>query len=100
LWDRVEARRILVLPKGSTIDPTCTDPVWVDRDGALATLLGEPSGQLLLLRPDRYVAAIFPLAEEQIIADGFATLLGVQQIPAGAVIDPIPLAESLLRNSR
>jgi 3-(3-hydroxy-phenyl)propionate hydroxylase len=96
LWDCLEARRILVLPKGSTIDSACTGPVWIDRDGALATLLGEPSGQLLLLRPDRYVAAIFPLAEEPTIADGFAALLGIHQVPASAAIDlPGPLVETL-----
>lgn len=100
LWERLEARRILILPKGSAVDSSDVASVWVDRDGALGALLGEPSGQLLLLRPDRYVAAIFPLAEEQTIADGFAALLGIQQTPASAEIEAIPLAEPLLRNSR
>ncbi|BBP76187.1 MULTISPECIES: bifunctional 3-(3-hydroxy-phenyl)propionate/3-hydroxycinnamic acid hydroxylase [Pseudomonas] len=100
LWERLEARRILVLPKGGKPDPAHTGPVWIDSDGALQALLDEPSGQLLLLRPDRYVAAIFPLAEEQDIAEGFAALLGVQQTPASALVDALPLDESLLRNSR
>lgn len=96
LWDRLEARRVLVLPQGGQVDPTSAEHAWIDRDGALATLLGEPSGQLLLLRPDRYVAAIFPLAEEQTIANGFATLLGIHQIPANAAMDPRgPLVDTL-----
>jgi 3-(3-hydroxy-phenyl)propionate hydroxylase len=55
LWERLEARRILILPKGSPVDSSGAEPVRVDRDDALGALLGEPSGQLLLLRPDRSV---------------------------------------------
>ncbi|KUQ84821.1 bifunctional 3-(3-hydroxy-phenyl)propionate/3-hydroxycinnamic acid hydroxylase [Enterobacter genomosp. O] len=98
LWNHLEARQLLVLPQGSRIDADKAESVYIDRDGAFGTLLGKPGGQILLLRPDRYVAAIFDPADEQSIADGFATLLGVQPIPPQSEIEPVPLAKSLLRN--
>ena len=81
LWAHLEVKRILILP-GSVSEPPvlpgCT--VLHDHAGALEALLGA-SASFFLLRPDRYIAAIFHSATETITAEALQSLLGA--VPAG-----------------
>ncbi|MGA8133794.1 MAG: bifunctional 3-(3-hydroxy-phenyl)propionate/3-hydroxycinnamic acid hydroxylase [Pseudomonas gingeri] len=77
LWDHLEAKRILILPAHwQTLPslPGCT--VLQDREEALKGLLGD-SQQFLLLRPDRYIAAIFDMATQDQTAESLQTLFGI-----------------------
>ncbi|UZE84638.1 bifunctional 3-(3-hydroxy-phenyl)propionate/3-hydroxycinnamic acid hydroxylase [Pseudomonas viciae] len=76
-WNHLEAKRILILPEPIEAMPTipgCT--VLQDRDGLLKAILGE-SNRFLLLRPDRYIAAIFDKATETEAAEALQSLLGI-----------------------
>ncbi len=61
VWDRLGARRVLVLPPGANPKPA-EFIVAIDEAGSLAKTLAPYAGHLLLLRPDHYVAAALPLA--------------------------------------
>jgi len=77
LWDHLEAKRILILPAHVQTLPSipgCT--VLQDRENALKDLLGD-SQKFLLLRPDRYVAAIFEMATQDPVADALQSLFGI-----------------------
>jgi 3-(3-hydroxy-phenyl)propionate hydroxylase len=76
LWDRLGAKRLAILPRGANpAQATAAFPVAIDENGALARALAPYSGHLLLLRPDHYVAAAFPLAEAARGVDGIEALL-------------------------
>ncbi|KAA8559491.1 3-(3-hydroxy-phenyl)propionate/3-hydroxycinnamic acid hydroxylase [Pseudomonas extremaustralis] len=77
LWDHLEAKRILILPAHVQALPSlpgCT--VLHDREDALKDLLGD-SHTFVLLRPDRYVAAIFDLATQDQAAGALQSLFGI-----------------------
>ncbi|CAD5200151.1 bifunctional 3-(3-hydroxy-phenyl)propionate/3-hydroxycinnamic acid hydroxylase [Pseudomonas sp. FEN] len=77
LWSHLDAKRILILPehvKSMPSIPGCT--VLQDRAGLLKGMLGD-SSKFLLLRPDRYVAAIFDKAGETSAAESLQALLGI-----------------------
>jgi len=77
LWDHLEAKRILILPahwQALPSPPGCT--VLQDREDALKGLLGD-SQKFLLLRPDRYVAAIFDMATQDQTAESLQSLFGI-----------------------
>ncbi|WP_223483585.1 bifunctional 3-(3-hydroxy-phenyl)propionate/3-hydroxycinnamic acid hydroxylase [Pseudomonas sp. A-RE-19] len=77
LWDHLEAKRILILPEHVNTMPSipgCT--VLQDREGLLKGILGD-SNKFLLLRPDRYIAAIFDRATETTAAESLQSLLGI-----------------------
>jgi 3-(3-hydroxy-phenyl)propionate hydroxylase len=77
LWSHLEARRILILPESVQAMPAipgCT--VLQDREGLLKPLLGE-SHPFVLLRPDRYIAAIFDKATETQAAESLQSLFGI-----------------------
>ncbi|WP_210639485.1 bifunctional 3-(3-hydroxy-phenyl)propionate/3-hydroxycinnamic acid hydroxylase [Pseudomonas sp. Tri1] len=76
-WNHLEAKRILILPE--PIDampaiPGCT--VLQDREGSLKAILGD-AHSFLLLRPDRYIAAIFDKATETKAAESLQSLFGI-----------------------
>lgn len=76
-WFHLEAKRILILPehvKTMPSIPGCT--VLHDRQGLLKEILGD-SNKFLLLRPDRYIAAIFDKAGETKAAESLQSLFGV-----------------------
>jgi 3-(3-hydroxy-phenyl)propionate hydroxylase len=56
--------------------PATTPPSIGDADGELEQLLTIASGQFLLLRPDRYVAGVFPPARAEISAAALRRHLG------------------------
>ena len=77
LWDHLEAKRILILPEHVQAMPSipgCT--VLQDREGLLKGILGD-SNRFLLLRPDRYIAAIFDKATETTAAESLQSLFGI-----------------------
>jgi 3-(3-hydroxy-phenyl)propionate hydroxylase len=76
-WFHLEAKRILILPehvKTMPSMPGCT--VLHDRQGLLKEILGD-SNKFLLLRPDRYIAAIFDKAGETKAAESLQSLFGI-----------------------
>ncbi|WHS58271.1 bifunctional 3-(3-hydroxy-phenyl)propionate/3-hydroxycinnamic acid hydroxylase [Pseudomonas sp. G2-4] len=76
-WSHLEAKRILILPGDVQALPSisgCT--VLQDRQGLLKGILGD-SNRFLLLRPDRYVAAIFDKATETEAAESLQSLFGI-----------------------
>ena len=78
-WSHLEAKRILILPepvKTMPSMPGCT--VLHDRQGLLKEILGD-SNTFLLLRPDRYIAAIFDKAGETKAAESLQSLFGIAQ---------------------
>ena len=63
VWDRLDAKRVVVLPAGSGDEAVSgLEAVW-DRDGVIAAALAGYPDHVLLLRPDHYVAACVPVAE-------------------------------------
>lgn len=77
LWDHLDAKRILILPahfQALPSIPGCT--VLQDREDALKDLLGD-TDKFVLLRPDRYVAAIFDMATQHQAAQALQTLFGI-----------------------
>ena len=77
LWDHLEAKRILILPEHVQVMPSIPDcTVLQDREGLLKGILGD-SNKFLLLRPDRYIAAIFDRATETTAAESLQSLLGI-----------------------
>ncbi|WP_297845572.1 bifunctional 3-(3-hydroxy-phenyl)propionate/3-hydroxycinnamic acid hydroxylase [Pseudomonas sp.] len=76
-WNHLEAKRILILPefvKTVPSIPGCT--VLHDRQGLLKGILGD-SNTFLLVRPDRYIAAIFDKAGETKAAESLQSLFGI-----------------------
>jgi 3-(3-hydroxy-phenyl)propionate hydroxylase len=63
VWDRLDARRVAVVPAGAA--PIAGPGVTVvsEEGDALATALAAYPDHVLLLRPDHYVAAAIPLAD-------------------------------------
>ena len=79
IWKRLDARCIHVVPKDGEASPSLPDsPILAqDIDSALTDLFATLPGKIVLLRPDRYVAAVFDLNEEAAIAQQLGVLLGV-----------------------
>jgi 3-(3-hydroxy-phenyl)propionate hydroxylase len=66
LWRRLEARRVALLPPDAKLPSPIPTGITValDRSGRFAKLFAPGQTRLILLRPDRYVAAVF--APEQV----------------------------------
>jgi 3-(3-hydroxy-phenyl)propionate hydroxylase len=75
VWDVLGAVRIAVLPVGSP--PVTVDGcgVVVETDSTFADALGADRARVLLLRPDRYVAACFPIEAAAAAAHAVQSLL-------------------------
>ena len=73
LWKQLGARRIAILPAGEPVH----DRAGVD----IVTRADEPvpvsDGELILLRPDRYVAGIFKAEREAAFCDAFRDAIGI-----------------------
>ena len=78
IWKRLDVRRIHIVPKYCETSPALPDgPILAqDINSALAALFASLPGKIVLLRPDRYVAAVFDLEEEAEIAWQLNVLLG------------------------
>lgn len=76
VWGDLRAAFVAVVPSGC--DPWPTVPgvdVVMECDLAFAALLGDEHEDVMLVRPDRYVAACFPIREASIVAAGVAVSL-------------------------
>ncbi len=63
VWDRLGAKRLVILPPGSQGEAVSgLETVW-DRDGVFAAALARYPDHVWLLRPDHYVAACLSVAE-------------------------------------
>lgn len=83
-WSRVGARKILVLPGGLGEPPAGFDDVIGDMGGELRRAARTDTGDAILLRPDRYVAALVRRGSETEAAaalDSFAPLSTHAQEP-------------------
>ena len=63
VWDRLNAKRIAALPAGSRAAGVDGVDVVYDLDGGVAAALARYPEHVVLLRPDHYVAACFPVAD-------------------------------------
>jgi 3-(3-hydroxy-phenyl)propionate hydroxylase len=61
LWRRLEAQKVAILPPEAKVPSPIPSgyAVALDRGGRFAKLFGASQTRLVLLRPDRYVAAVF-----------------------------------------
>jgi 3-(3-hydroxy-phenyl)propionate hydroxylase len=85
LWNHLDARRIVIIAKHATPpEPLAGLTILHDRNDELNALLGDAS-TILLLRPDRYVAAIFDQAHEFETAQDLQALMGITHVPTVAV---------------
>ncbi|MDA7085546.1 bifunctional 3-(3-hydroxy-phenyl)propionate/3-hydroxycinnamic acid hydroxylase [Pseudomonas sp. SA3-5] len=85
LWDHLEAKRIVIIPQHAPLPPPLAGFTIVhDRNGELSALFVEAS-TFLLLRPDRYVAAIFNQAQESETAQALQSMLGIAETATVAV---------------
>ncbi len=87
LWEQLQAKRILIVPGSAVAQSVFGCVVLRDADGSLASIVGA-GPKIILLRPDRYIAAIFSPGEEGETAESFSNLIGCV-IPSGAPLDPL-----------
>lgn len=75
IWDVLRVVRVAILPPG--FQPRVIDggSAVVETDGSLAEALGDAHAHVILLRPDRYVAACFPIESADSVAQTLQTLL-------------------------
>ncbi|MFN4282021.1 MAG: bifunctional 3-(3-hydroxy-phenyl)propionate/3-hydroxycinnamic acid hydroxylase [Alphaproteobacteria bacterium] len=76
LWRRLDARRVALLPPEAKLPQPVPAGIAVARDraGRFAKLFPPGETRLLLLRPDRYVAAVFAPAQADAAAAALADL--------------------------
>ena len=80
LWDLLGVARVRILPAGTTLPPaTGTSSVInvVDTSGVLPAWLGSAADEVVVVRPDRYVAGTFSPGGESAFANAYASTLGV-----------------------
>jgi 3-(3-hydroxy-phenyl)propionate hydroxylase len=75
LWERLGASVITVILDDYLPTKVRGSKAIADVDGLLKTQLGELTGQVVLLRPDRFIAGSFKPSEETEFADRFSRLL-------------------------
>lgn len=75
VWSSLEVLRIAVLPQNVRAVPSDRYVAVTECDGSLPTALGRNGESVFLLRPDRYVAACFPLAQADAAAAEVQSLL-------------------------
>lgn len=77
LWKHLDAKRIVIVPQHAPVpEPLPGFTLVHDRNGELGALFGDAS-TFLLLRPDRYVAAIFDQAHEAETARALEAIMGI-----------------------
>ena len=80
LWERLAAVRVSIAAPGTDM-PAIAEPNGrvrsvVDAADALAPMLHDYAGKIMLVRPDRYVAGAFAVDDEFEFADAYRKLLG------------------------
>ncbi|MFL9875852.1 bifunctional 3-(3-hydroxy-phenyl)propionate/3-hydroxycinnamic acid hydroxylase [Paraburkholderia megapolitana] len=87
LWDLLDVVRIRVLSPGSTLpaSPVSSKVVYVvDTSGVLPAWLGRHAKEVVVVRPDRYIAGTFAPGTEKTFADTYASTLGVRPATVSA----------------
>lgn len=79
LWDALKARFVLVLAGERTPFAVAGLTEAADVRGEFARQLGRASKHILLIRPDRIVAAAFDAADVALVEEEFVHLLGARQ---------------------
>lgn len=79
-WSRLRARRVVVLPGGLGEPPAGIDDVIGDLGGDLRRASGAVAGEAVLLRPDRYVAALLRRHEEAPVAAALDALAPIEPL--------------------
>jgi 3-(3-hydroxy-phenyl)propionate hydroxylase len=80
-WEQIGARRLAIALDDRAPHPA-RHPIVTDVGGPLPQELGAYAGQILLVRPDRYVAAVFPLGQEQQVAAALRRIAGTARTAA------------------
>ena len=75
VWSSLGVLRVAILPKHIRAIPSDRYVAVTECDGSLPTALGHDGESVFLLRPDRYVAACFPLAQAHAAANEVQRLL-------------------------
>lgn len=75
IWNELQARRVAVLPSGAAPVPFPGGVTVTEEDGHFAHALGEDRDRVILLRPDRYVAACFAPENAELAADAVSRQL-------------------------
>lgn len=75
VWEKLGALRIALLPRGTKAVVLEGGVAIVESDGEFAAALGSYRTAVILLRPDRYVAACFALEEADAAAHAVEVLL-------------------------
>lgn len=80
LWERLVAVRVSIAAAGGNARQRVQEHANVrlaaDRSGALAPMLKNHAGKMILVRPDRYIAGVFAPEDEFGFAEIFGKLLG------------------------
>ncbi|MDP9082629.1 MAG: bifunctional 3-(3-hydroxy-phenyl)propionate/3-hydroxycinnamic acid hydroxylase [Pseudomonadota bacterium] len=78
LWMILDARRIYIAPKDIPVGPSHATIIAVqDIDDGLSSLFALQPGKIVLLRPDRYVAAVFSFEEQNQVAERLVQMMGL-----------------------
>lgn len=96
IWDQLGASRVAVLPQGSPPRHLPHVVCVAERDEDFRTALGRDQDSVILLRPDRYVAACFPLAEAVNAARAVEELQRQTWEHSGAMMTPADIEEAPL----
>ncbi len=98
-WDAIGARRLELMTGERWARPGAVHPVVVDEHGQLQRPLRAHRGQVMLVRPDRYVAAIFSPVDEHSVAEWLEHHAGLAPtrsapVPEPAEVTPPRMAEA------
>jgi 3-(3-hydroxy-phenyl)propionate hydroxylase len=91
-WDQIGAKR-LAIALDDRAPHLQQHPIVADVGGTLRREYGAWAGQVLLVRPDRYVAAVFPPAQERLVAAALRRLAGTPRPPTSAAPVETPSGE-------
>lgn len=78
IWERLGVAKAHIALDDRLPAQLVNTPALADADGLLAEQLAKLRGKLILIRPDRYVAAAFAPEEEPEVANRLIALLGTQ----------------------
>jgi 3-(3-hydroxy-phenyl)propionate hydroxylase len=94
IWSRLEARRVhLRVGHLQPLRVAGWEGIAVE-DGPLARQLADASGQVLVVRPDRFIAAVFAPADADAVAATLGALAGGALAPATPPVAGLPPSPS------
>lgn len=104
LWKHLDARRVVIVPASAGHEAAAAIGlndagvvVWVDHGQGLAPLFERIGGDIVLLRPDRYVAGTFPIEGEDAFASDYLAQLGIGPSKGDAPDNPQQFEHATLR---